>query len=204
MKLLLFLVRFLPLARLGPLMDVLAEKVINYRKQNNGHVPIEVFTSCCAIGGATITFELVIRTPFGLMLKKRGEEEQGWNGHFHIPGSLLCPENAEATVKKRVLEEAFGAHAPDFLERLSYACADVRRDNTERRGNCVSIVLVLDIQEREKAYLVEGEWRTIPFAELQDNLPEDVDGWAIPFHWRLFRQCFMPGSGSKKAIYINV
>ncbi len=196
--------RHVPLNELGPLMQILARRIREHRARNEGYTPAEIFEPSCVIGGATICFELVVWTPSGLLLLKRGDIEHSWNGYFHIPGSLLRPGEGGDHVMKRVMKEVFHMPTDALQNRIRYVGTNIRSDNSERYGNCSSIIWTIDLSEGERKDLAEGEWKTISLAELSATAPEDVSEWAIPFHWRLLQTFFVHGSGSPPAVHIDV
>ena len=88
-----------PLEELGSVLEVMRQKIADYRLENNGRLPRPVFATVLGISGMYSCVEYVPRVIdekgnlVGFLLKERGSEEQGWEGLFQIPGATITPEH---------------------------------------------------------------------------------------------------------------
>ena len=81
----------LPLEDLGDVLNVLAGRVQAHRAKNSGFVPREIFAACVALGGVYPCVEVIVQVYEGehfrgFAVKKRGGNEQGWEGEYQIVG----------------------------------------------------------------------------------------------------------------------
>lgn len=139
---------------------ILAEKVYGYRKLNNGLVPFNIFPYCLAIGGASSVVEILLEcydeSKFkGYALKKREKNESGWQGFYHIPGTVIRINDTLEKIFQRLNKEIWKKE-PRFFD-IEYF-GDSIHYGKQRRVMGTSKLYVAKINCKNVEKFV-GEWQ---------------------------------------------
>lgn len=163
---LLQLVQEAPLSDLAPVFEILAERVYQHRKENNGYVPLQIFPFCVGIGGVYPCVEVIVyldepsRGARIFFKKREGTSEQGWEGQYQIPGVAGRITDSPADIFGRLAKELFGHDADaESLKNLNFVGIEIH-DETERRATCWTLVYDLTVDYMSKRP-VGGEWKLI-------------------------------------------
>lgn len=152
------------LGRLGissllPVFQMLARKVTLYRVQHNGCVPISIYPLCTQIGGAYPCVELLVTDKSGkrFALKKRDVADQGWQGLYHIPGTVIHIDDSWYMVLKRLATEMYGHHRARFTSLILTPIGTTIYFERERSSNCMTSVF--STRAVDSLDELDGEWK---------------------------------------------
>ena len=156
------------LPELEKIMEVLSEKIYDFRKNNNSIVPLNVFKSCLAIGGISSVVELLIEVLengriIGYALKKREEHEADFHGQYHIPGTLARLDDSPDKIFSRIEKEISGTRKINYLGVPYYFGLNIFNE-IERKVIRTGLLYVakVDISEAKK---FEGVWKILNGSE---------------------------------------
>lgn len=155
-----------------------AEKVHLWRQENNGYVPREIFASCVGIGGVYPCVEMVIEIATekgdwgGYALKKRGGNEQDWEGQYQIVGVAGLSTDSPADIFKRIEEEIHGPGGYP-VERVPIFVGVEIHNEPERYATCWTLTYKLRVS-RHEIKRFSGDWKIFT----------DVDSLEIVDHHR--------------------
>lgn len=150
------------------LFKILADKTVVHRKKNDGAVPYTIFPHCITIGGSYPTVEIIVRVhkkdKTYIALRKREKGEQGYEGVYHIPGSIIRLGDKNLSISiKRTLREIFKDLKDIKWQKrlipinnnfsLLFSTIDKKREATY-----FSILFQIDIDEKEMKEF-RGEWK---------------------------------------------
>lgn len=156
----------IPLSKMGSIFAQLLARVNAHRAVNKGFVPREIFPFVLGMGGKDVCFEIVIKSPEGYLLKKRGTGEQGWQGEYQIIGTSFTTSISDAF--GRLSREAFGDE-PEYVfrpEKLEFVGVEIHEEKERGGINCFTLVWIFDISHAQAKSLV-GDWKE--FAQTDDE-----------------------------------
>lgn len=173
-----------PLEELGPVFEILARRVYNHRKQNNGYVPLSIFPFCVGLGGVYPCVEIVvIDSENGLpMVKKRNSKsEHGYQNEFQVPGVTARITDGPIDVLNRAFRELFGLDLQfDYCDFPNLEMVGIEiHDEPYRRATCWTLVYKYFLPSGLRKVLV-GEWKYVhpPYDD-----PEVVDHHRATLSW---------------------
>ena len=163
--------RNVPLSALGEIFQILAERIYNHRKRNNGHVPGDIFESCLSMAGMSVSIQVVNvvvddnRETMGFALKQRSESEIGekWTNLYHSTCSTGLLIDTPISVLDRISEETFGfINTNDNVEFLGVTI----HDEPERHCACLTVVHRRKIKTTDVGSFL-GTWKI--FTNIHDK-----------------------------------
>ena len=163
-------IKEVPLSELGEVFALLAKKIDNYRKKNNGFLPLEVFKYCISIGGGYLCAEIVITSTDGngYYLKKRNApEEEDWKGQYQIPGTFIRATDTPEDFFDRLSEEVFGKNGTRIAMRDIEFIGTETHDEPERSATCWTVIWLLPIEDSQ-VDLLSGDWQFFKQKDMED------------------------------------
>ena len=154
-----------PIETLGPVARALADTVFAYRQAHKGWTPASLFGPCITLGGAYPALEIVVEVAddagnsLGYALKKRGGDDQGWAGKYHVIGASATMGEGPEAMLRRLSKELYGDVAEDigkFPRRLEFLGVSVHYEEP-RRARCWTSTFLLCVNRAEFARFV-GMW----------------------------------------------
>ncbi len=149
------------LKNLGEVFSVLAEKLWEERKQNNGLIPREIFNQSVGMGGSYTTIIAIPRVIdevgkiIGYAHKMREAGDDGWTDLYHQPGTLMRTTQPDpfGDSLKRLTEEFFGENKKyqgRKITELGFVVAEIPVAfvwEAYRRAFATRIAFFIDIPE---------------------------------------------------------
>jgi hypothetical protein len=138
----------------------LADKVYEYRKLNDGLVPFNIFPYCLEIGVISSVVEMLLEcydeSKFkGYALKKREKNESGWQGFYHIPGTVIRINDNVEKIFQRLNKEIWKKE-PKFFN-IEYFGNSIHHGKQKRvMGTSRLYVAKIDYKNLEK---LSGKWQ---------------------------------------------
>ncbi len=172
------------LAKLGPLFTELVKLVSEYRKENKGYTPSNIFEQCVGLGGryncveiATVVFEGDDFRGFALKKRVEGDPAHPWHGLYHGTGATIRTNDSIADALTRASLETYPE--PEHHINLTYVGTTLH-DEPQRHATCESRIFVRKVHYNHlKTFL--GEWK-IFFTPL--------DAEIIDHHQQIYQQLF--------------
>lgn len=163
---------------------VLAEKVYQYRQDNNGLVPSEIFEACLGIGGMTVSVQIInevvglLGEHVGYALRKREVNEIGeaWAGLYHSTCTVGNMIDTPETMLDRNIKQTYGISRPS--ESLEFLGVTIH-DEPERKSACLTVVHLRKITHKDTESFI-GEWQVF-----SDNQIINHDKRIIDHNWYL-------------------
>ncbi len=135
---------------LGPILQIVADRVNESRRGTGGNTPRPIWRACVELGPSYACIEIVLWVKddsgetVGVALKKREMSDQGWAGSEHVNGCALRPNDDLARAQERLLDELTDDACLREQLRTSFesrhAFIEVHREDPERSVNCMTAV----------------------------------------------------------------
>jgi hypothetical protein len=150
------------LSDLGSFFRMLAEKVYNCRRLNDGLVPPEIFEPCLSMSGMTVSAQIVNEvvdatgTHVGYALRQREKDEVGskWVGLYHSTCTVGRMVDTPTSMLSRNMAQAYGH--PKLDESLEFLGVTIN-DEPERWSSCLTVMYRRKIKEKELSLFI-GKW----------------------------------------------
>ncbi len=176
-ELLLQYVKNVDLVELAPAIEVLAERVYEWRKDHNGFVPLAIFESLLSLGGVAVSVQIVNEVVddggkhIGFALKKRDATEAGWANLYNNTCCTARMTDHARDGLARDTKETFGATRDDeSLELLGV----VINHEKERHSTCYTLMHRRYVTLGEVKKFV-GEWDIFTREEIMAHDPQIVN-----------------------------
>lgn len=166
------------LTELGPVMEVLATKVDQYRRDNSGYVPFEVFPHVLGIAGQYTCIEWIPKVVDsegalkGFLLKRRGDGEQGWEDQYQIPGVAIVPvpqNDLMQLAEKRLQVELNIPNLDENMVQGQQAIGFEAHAEPERNTTCLTLQMTVELTEAVCDQLQRTAWKFFDLQNLRDS-----------------------------------
>lgn len=167
------------------LFKLVADYTVRIRAQNGGRVPSDIFGSCCDIGGAGTSSEVLIEViGEGHALKLRDATDTGWRGEYHIIGTTWIDGVTHDGVDRKLEKELFGERNSDLRyswkkRRIPFG-EYITDESPHRRKTSRITVELLRVSLQEFREDFDGVWVIVPYGS-SPHVP------TIWYHQRLLR-----------------
>lgn len=144
-------------------LDLIAEKLHEYRLTHQGFIPLEIYPQTLAIGAVYTCMEVVVKVEEDgktsyLMKYRDPETEHGWGGLYHIIGTAVRITDWPADIINRLSEEIFGAGGKIYWRDLE-KIGDALYDESPTRLTLAPTPIFLLTIDRSHIKDLAGEWR---------------------------------------------
>lgn len=140
-----------------------AEPVQRYRKEHGGKVSPELFEALMQVQGTYFTVELFVEVEGrGYAFRKRGKDEPYWQGQYHLPGTIFTPNDDDASILKRLGEDA--GISEDIMQRTRLLPGLMLNDQYVRPARCISMQYKVTVDSVDS---FDGDWKVFSLPDIE-------------------------------------